>query len=178
MNSINISKEDYEFLKDLQHELKTQDNDGTAQPLYWGVMDYHDELTWEGDGQPRITTDDEPMTLDEAVEMVNEDIEDYPEEVQEVWKDVDKEDADDVAYFMREVLDWDFSEVYWVEQKGRIANGFGAFLTKRACQEYLKKYGYNHSPKAHTYAMCAFRNFELERLLNILKTMDFGNEGK
>ena len=168
---IEITKEDYEFLKDLQNELNTQDNDGTADPLYWGVMDYTYELAWDGCGEPRITTDDEPMTLEDAVERVNEDIEDYPEEIQEEWRNIDISDAEEVAYFMRETLKWDCCDVYWVESKGHIANNFGAFLTKRACKEYLKKYGYNHNPKAHTYAMCAYRNFELERLLKILKTM-------
>ena len=40
-----------------------------------------------------------------------------------------------------------------------------------ACKEYIEKCHYNHS-KPHTYAMTAYRNFELERLLNILKTME------
>ena len=35
MKQIKINEQDYEFLKDLQHELNTQDNDGTADPLYW-----------------------------------------------------------------------------------------------------------------------------------------------
>ena len=50
-------------------------------------------------------------------------------------------------------------------------NETGAFLTKRACQEYISCYGYNHS-RPHTYAMTAYRNYELARLLKILKTME------
>ena len=50
MAKIEISKEDYEFLKELQHELNTQPNDGSADPVYWGVMDYDYELTAEGHG--------------------------------------------------------------------------------------------------------------------------------
>lgn len=34
MKTIQISDEDYEFLKDLQHELNTQTNDGNADPVY------------------------------------------------------------------------------------------------------------------------------------------------
>lgn len=44
-----------------------------------------------------------------------------------------------------------------------------------AKKEYIKKYSYNHR-NPHTYAMTAYRNFELERLLNILKTIDLKDE--
>jgi hypothetical protein len=170
MRTIQISDEDFEFLGELQHELNTQTNDGNADPVYWGVMDYSYDLTTEGNGEPRITHDDGSYTLEEAVEAVNDNIGEYDEEIQEAWTEVDKEDADDVACFMRETLEWDFSDVYWVEEKGHISRHTGAFLTKRACKEYVERYGYNHC-RPHTYAMTAYRNFELERLLNILKTM-------
>ena len=42
-------------------------------------------------------------------------------------------------------------------------------------KEYVEKYTYNHS-QPRTYAMTAYRNFELERLLNILKTIDLKYE--
>lgn len=39
MATIFLSQVDYDFLKDLQHELNTQTNDGNADPVYWGVME-------------------------------------------------------------------------------------------------------------------------------------------
>lgn len=33
-------KEEIQFLKELQNELKTQDNDCQAAPRFWGIMDY------------------------------------------------------------------------------------------------------------------------------------------
>ncbi len=171
MRTIQISEEDYEFLKDLQHELNTQENDGNADPVYWGVREYNYELTVEGNGEPRITYDDGAYTLEEAVETVNENIGDYDEETQTAWDGIDKNDADDVAYFMKETLEWDYSDVYWVEEKARVTTDTGAFLTKRACKEYIERYGYNHC-RPHTYAMTAYRNFELGQLLKILKTME------
>jgi hypothetical protein len=59
-----------------------------------------------------------------------------------------------------------------VEKRSEISRQTGAFLTKRACKEYIDCYGYNHV-QPHTYAMTAYRNFELEHLLKILKTMEF-----
>lgn len=170
MAKIEISKEDYEFLKELQHELNTQPNDGSAEPVYWGVMDYDYELTAEGNGEPRIGIDGESYTLEGAIECVNDDISEYDKDIQEAWAKVNKEDADDVAFFMKEELEWN-CDVYWVEEKGRITRNTGAFITKRACKEYIERFGYNHN-KAHTYAMTAYRNFELERLLKILRTMN------
>jgi hypothetical protein len=36
---LEISRDDYEFLKGLQHELNTQTTDGNAQPVFWGVSE-------------------------------------------------------------------------------------------------------------------------------------------
>ena len=41
---INISQEDYEFLKNLQNELNVQGNDGNADPVYWGISEIYGEL--------------------------------------------------------------------------------------------------------------------------------------
>jgi hypothetical protein len=62
----------------------------------------------------------------------------------------------------------------WVDKKWELSDDTGAFITKRACQEYIDKYGYNHS-NPHTYAMTAFRNHEYEKLINTLKTIKFDN---
>ena len=68
---INISQEDYEFLKHLQHELNVQKNDGNAEPVYWGVSEIYEEFRGEsGDygGEPYIKYDDGKLSLKEAVE--------------------------------------------------------------------------------------------------------------
>jgi hypothetical protein len=168
--NVEISKEDLEFLKDLQNELNTQDNDGTADPLYWGVLEEKEEYVPEGCGEPRISYDDGSWTLEEAVESVNEVINEYDKDTQDEWKDIWKDDAEDVCNFMRETLKWDFCDVYYVEKVDRISNYSGAFLTKRACKQHIEKNHY-HYDNPRTYAMCAYRNYELERLLKILKTI-------
>ena len=114
---IEINKEDYEFLKDLQHELLTQENDGNADPVFWGVMEKKEVSVPDGCG-----------------------------------------DCSKIVYDVDELCRFT-----------------GAFITKRACKEYVEKYAYNHS-QPRTYAMTAYRNFELERLLNILKTIDLKDE--
>ena len=72
---------------------------------------------------------------------------------------------------MTGMLHWEgIYGVVYVENVKRVTPFTGAFITKRACKNYIEKYGYNHNDP-HTYAMTAYRNFELGRLLKILKTI-------
>lgn len=174
MRQIEVSQEDYDFLKELSHELNTQTNDGNADPVYWGVMEHKMEAAPEDCGDPFIYMGDgATMTTEEAVQYVDENIHDYEEETQEKWKDIDKNWMDEVVDFIHDEMGVNECRVVWQEEKSVISRDTGAFLTKRACKEYIEKCHYNHS-KPHTYAMTAYRNFELERLLKILrKGLDF-----
>ena len=172
--NIEISQEDYEFLKELQHELNTQDTDGQADPRFWGVMENRMEGVPDGCGDPYVYLGDGVTeNLEGAVEYVEEhlksEVYDYGEETEAIWVDLDKEYIDEVADFIHDHINNEARVVY-MEKKYHISRMTGAFLTKRACKEYIEKYGYNHS-NPQTYAMTAVRNFEYARLLNILKTM-------
>lgn len=167
-----IADEDYEFLKDLQHELNTQENDGQADPIYWSVMDYLPQPMPDGCGDAFIYMGDgDVMTTEEAVQYIEENLRDYREELQEKWKDVDKDWMNEVVGFIHDEMEISECHVVWMEEKEFISHETGAFLTKRACKQYIERFGYNHN-KPHTYAMTAYRNFEYERLLKILKTME------
>ena len=175
---IEISQEDYEFLKDLQNELNTQENDGNADPVFWGVEETVEECRG-GDGEyggdPYITFDDGKWSLEEAIGEVEDELKNNPEYSDEwlhkEWEEVDKSCAEDVCEFMTGMLHWEgIYGVVYVENVKRVTPFTGAFITKRACKNYIEKYGYNHNDP-HTYAMTAYRNFELGRLLKILKTI-------
>jgi len=173
MRTFQISDEDYEFLKDLQHELNTQENDGQADPIYWCVREYKMEPTPDECGEAFVYMGDGiTMTLEEAVSYVDENLSNYRDELQEKWKDVDQNWMNSVVEFIHDEMEIRECRVVWMEEKAIISPETGAFITKRACKDYIKRFGYNHS-KPHTYAMTAYRNFELERLLNVLKTMQF-----
>jgi hypothetical protein len=178
--NIEISQEDYEFLKDLQNELKTQENDGNADPVFWGVEETVEECRG-GDGEyggdPYITYDDGKWSLEEAIEEVEDELKNNPEYSDEwlhkEWEEVDKSCAEDVYEFMTGMLHWEgIYGVVYVEDVKRVTPFTGAFITKRACKEYIRKYGYNHNDP-HTYAMTAYRNFELQKLINILRNLKF-----
>ncbi|MBQ9532418.1 MAG: hypothetical protein IJR71_00425 [Prevotella sp.] len=174
MKQIEIPQEDYEFLKELQNELNTQPSDGNAQPVYWGVLEDYEALTFEGEGEARIPHDDGAYSLEELVGEINDDSEFFSLSLKSEWNAVDKNDLDEVMDFVNK--NWNERNIigkpYWVEIKDKICRDAGAFLTKRACKEYIEKFGYNHR-NPRTYAMTAYRNFELERLLNILRTIKF-----
>ena len=174
---IEISKEDFEFLKDLQHELNTQPNDGNADPVFWGVLESEEVGVPDGCGDPYITYDDGKWSLEEAVQAVEEYLaEENNEDFDDEWAEVDKRDIQSVFDFMQETLKWkNVYDVVEFRTVDKLCENTGAFLTKRACKQYIEKYKYNHC-NPRTYAMTAFRNFELERLLKILKTMELKEE--
>lgn len=174
MSKIEISQEDYDFLKELQHELNTQETDGQADPIYWSVMEKHEVLSRSTFISPRVPFDDGAYTYEELLELVKENIDDYDQEVRDEWQnDVDKEDIEEIAKFACERMGYDniyYNSIYYVEDKDRIATFSGAFLTKRACLNHIETNKY-HYTEPRPYANTAYRNYELERLLKILKTM-------
>lgn len=65
---------------------------------------------------------------------------------------------------------------FWVVAQGkknRIAHGT-MFLTIRECREHIKANDY-HYKKPHPYAMTAFRSPQVEKLIKILRTVDWGD---
>ena len=180
MAAIKLSQDDAQFLSDLQHELNTQGTDGNAQPVFWGVMEKKDHVVPDGFGDPLIHFDDGTWDLEEAIAVVEEHLKseygenDGGEEAEawkEAWKEVDKSNIRDVYDYMDNVLGFDDIDIFAHVEEDELCRYTGAFLTKREAKRYVETYAYNHN-QPRTYAMTAFRNFELERLLKILKTME------
>ena len=166
-----LPKEDAEFLAELRHELLTQPTDGNRDPRFWGVIE--EKIEWgyneecgEGWGVYDGEMCCEVGELDDLQALIEEltdqdgygyDPEDFeglddPEEV------VDRANELDGSYR--------FSLNYY--RKYHEVSEEHLFLTKKACREYIDRYGYNHN-KPHTYVMTAERCPEYEQLLKILK---------
>ena len=175
MKKIEISEEDYNFLKELQHELKTQDTDGNADPVFWGVMEKKRVFVPEGCGEPIINdaADCALLTLEDAIEMVEDAIEfDKREDWKEDWDEVDKTNIYDVLDFIQNTMGWEGFDMIYYDMVDYLSRDTGAFLTKKACKEYIENHDYNHN-EPRTYAMTAFRNKEYGRLIDIVKSIDF-----
>lgn len=170
-----MKKEDKEFLAELQNELKTQTTDGNAQPVFWGIVEEYHQIVPDGYGDAEMICDElERFTLSEFIDIVEETINTYDDDEHKnflsEWEDVDKSDAYAVVDFNNEVLGGN-AEVFQYATEDRLSMYTGAFLTKKACKNYIEKYGYNHF-KPRTFAMTAVRNHELERLLHILTNIN------
>ena len=172
MKTFTVTDEDYEFLKDLQNELNTQTTDGNAFPTFWMVEEKRDVVVPDDCGTPYIVYDDGKWSLEEAIEAVEESFADYEGDIRDKWEAVDKDDIGEIYDFMR--FELGFDNLYGIAEfrtEDVLSRYTGAFLTKRACKAYIERYGYNHWGP-HTYAMTAYRNQELARLLNILKNLE------
>ncbi|AXO94307.1 hypothetical protein MCCC1A01412_26995 [Bacillus anthracis] len=168
---------DIQFLKELQQELKTQDNDCQASPRYWALMDYKWVITAEGEHE-RTTIffidDCEASPLDEYVEdILNEETdEEYTDEQIEELKDAHEYGSEDEVFdWIKENVTNECYLVYEREESFIVPNTM--FLTKEEAKRHIELNHYHYTSKVHTYAMTAWRAPKVERLLNILETFDW-----
>lgn len=168
-----MTKEDLEFLKELQHELRTQDTDGQASPRFWGILEDRERSVPEGFGDKILIHDgEETYSLEEYVSHIRELLlEEDDAEKDEVWEDVDKDSIDNVLWFAQEYLDREDAKAYEVEKYESVSQMTGCFLTKRAAQKHIELNDY-HYTNPRTYAMTAWRNPEFERFMNIFENLD------
>ena len=166
-----MKKEDIEFLIELQHKLNTQESDGSADPLFWGVMEkkIFDAGPGCGDGF-QLFWDCESMYRNDQIEELKKWMWDTGEFVESELESIDdldtaKEVLEKAGYSPCEIREFKYVDM--------LSENTGAFLTKEACEHHIKINGHNLC-NPRTYAMTAVRNFEYERLLKILKTADFG----
>jgi len=180
-------KDDIQFLKDLQDELKTQDTDHQAAPRYWGIMNYRIVPGNEDYDDCHISYfyNDGDHTEFVSVENLKEFIADYfLDEIQEY---LDVEGIADLKWLLNEdgttLVDlWEFvtdnmnesghfNECPVTEESFIVTSAM--FLTKAEAKKHLELNHYHYSSKAHTYAMTAWRAPKVERLLGLLESFDW-----
>lgn len=174
-------EEDIQFLKDLQFELKTQDNDCQAEPRFWVVMDYRWVVTGDGwhDRVSIVTPSDcESFSIDEFIDSVlaGEDRfgDEYTQDQLETLKDLKEwRDDDDLLEWAKENYDDDCYLIYEREEPYIVQDTM--FLTKAEAKRHIEVNKHHYTEKAHTYAMTAWRAPKVERLLKILETFDWGS---
>lgn len=172
-------REDIQFLKDLQNELKTQENDGQAAPRFWSIMDYRIVPAHEDYGAERMMYyhNDGDHTEFENVADLKEFLWDYyfDDDANELGDILKQESISfyDLWEYVQDNLNEDgyFSEVPVKEESFLVPNTM--FLTKAEAKQHLKLNHYHYTSKAHTYAMTAWRAPKTERLIKILETFDW-----
>lgn len=200
-----ITKEEREFLACLQKELNTQDDFGQADPKFWVIKGsekiYHVQ---EADGFELYDEESCEMlasNIKEICEYINSHLleeinEDIPEKEQIVvtceesifgedtivvrWKDCYGDEEERVLDDLHDIQEWlegygyDYKFVsYKIVPK---IYGNTLFLTYADAEKHLKENDYHYSEDAHPYAMTAWRSPRMEKLIAILRKVDWTNE--
>lgn len=174
-------KEDIQFLKELQQELLTQETDYQAAPRFWVIMDYRNapanedydngyEVYIYNDGDYEEFHDFKD--LKQFLEMYFKDEIELDIELQNRLND----EHEDIGYlwdYIEETLNYEghFSKVYMKEESYIVPDTM--FITKEDAKKHLESNKHHYSPKAHTYAMTAWRSPSVNRLWKILETFEW-----
>ena len=195
-----MNKEDIEFLKNLQHEMITQDTVGQADPRFWVVQemkkDYGIEEGFE-DGWEINNENFETVAYyeEEFCKYINDTYEYELSDKNMVIKYddccdymliLDKEeyeetnDADNCimeSVGIKEFIDWikdnldvDYYIIYYKEEYKTVPDTM--FLTLKECREHIQRNHYHYN-NPRPYAMTAWRSPQVERLYKILQNTNW-----
>lgn len=190
-----LSNDDIKFLKELQKELNTEDNVGTASPRYWVIRQperiYHvdrdaaDYYMFVDDDYEELTLEELKNYLEDVYDdnLKNVDIKDgvltfeylneFSEEIERYTIDFNNlplESSYSVDKVL-ELLELQVDVVYYKEVDATVDNCM--FLTQIDAENHLRANDYHYHEKARTYCMCGWRNPRFERLIKILSKTDF-----
>lgn len=186
----NITKQDIDFLKNLQHIMNTQDTVCQADPRFWVVRgtikEYGIEEGYE-DGVELVNSEYE-ITISNMKELYDYLIEN--EIFNNLNVEYDKEEECITLYYKDgEEIGWydtlddfyndyynDISELNIVRYKN-VEHNFEDtfFLTNEECKRHIECNYYHYPKDAHSYAMTAWRSPQVEKLYEILQNVNFDN---
>ena len=205
MKTLNLSDEDYAFLKDCVNELKTQDNRCTRSPLYtihatqtvYGVdLDYAEDDTyiWDGDNMGDIQavftyltengydSDLVKMYNDcnpgEEIENFGEDDELTPEQTSFIrdWF-CESHNSYEVEEAMKELTGYTFSKVGISKEDQQVTDGGCFSFFEKDAFDHIAMNGHNiRGENIHTYADSLYRTPRMEQLLELLHKLELKEE--
>ncbi len=180
MKTIQVTDEVYDFLKECQQELNTQDNRSTADVMYCieevkripTSSDYSDEFEW-------IDRENDCCKLGDSDEKLFDSIKENYENLYYEIKKRFKEEGD-----KENIKEWFVNEISYSDDLGIFKN-FGiervytleenyikydaphSFFEKDAI-EHLEANKHHYSDKARTYGICNWRSYRMNKLREIL----------
>lgn len=161
-----LNKEDMDFLKGLAHQLKTQDRRGTNKPVIYQILDI--DVRWDysdSDGFDEIRIYDNDGNVLENLEEMRENIIKNLEMFEIEEQKVKDYCIDEIISLYKEA---GYSVSYGHYEKV-LKNGF---LTMKSAEEHLQANKHHYHEKAHIFVSYAWRNPELEKLLEIIEKLD------
>ena len=190
-----LSNDDIKFLRELQKEINTEDNGGTANPRYWVIRQperiYHVDRD-EADYYVFLDDDYQELTLEELknyLEDVYDDnlksvdikdgvltfeyLDEFSEEIEKYTIDFYNSSLESSYSVDKvlELLELEVNVVYYKEIDATVDNCM--FLTQIDAENHLRANDYHYHEEARTYCMCGWRSPRFERLINILSKTDF-----
>lgn len=180
-----ITKEEVEFLMNLQKDINTQDNASTADPLYWTILDtkkiYGEKLD-DPDGFIVYDTmnteevcdseDYDNFTKEIVTKILNDNDFHKDDFVKEQWALlINSFDTEDLAENLNDATGEDGRFIHL--QYKRVEEESNCFLSAEDAQNFLKSNDYHYSDDCHIYGHHAWRNPEMDKLLKILHEVDF-----
>jgi AAA+ ATPase superfamily predicted ATPase len=189
-----LTEDDVKFLKELAHELKTQDNRCTQKPIIFQIAqpylradihpDYQEPAKREiclgdYDFEGFISEEDIEKIKGELLEqceyrLFNKHSTRYIEDElkEEIVNEVNAiEDYEDIINF----LEWHDEIEYHTRGLVEDIKYEGVFLTNRAAQQHLEANHYHYDKEGKPYTYCingGWRNPELTKLLEIVEKFD------
>lgn len=174
-----ITKDEIQFLIELQKELNTQDCYGQAEPKYWVIKDYDkvygsdlnnpDGIAiFDSDGGSTIYEGSIPMfgiseTITEIMETLEKDEYELSDEDKE---NIESSYDSDSLISELEELGFSVCEYQIVPKESNF------FFTQKAAQDHLRMNDYHYTNEAHSYAHTVWRSKE-EKLWDILRKVDW-----
>lgn len=180
-----MNKEDIKFLKNLQHEMLTQDTYGQASPRFWVVTDsvrhYGVDSSYGYDGMEILDDDGEVVATDlkELYNFLlnnNEIIVEFLDEdhLKIVKKPYMLEyNVYDLYEFMDIADDFDYDSlniVYYTESYKIVENTM--FLTLEECKNHIDCNRHHYNDPC-PYAMTAWRSPQVSKLYTILENTNW-----
>ncbi len=186
-----ITKEEIDFLKQLQLNMNTQDHICQADPRYWVIRDYKkvygdnvnyycgQEIDVYKDGtvdtllsDSEITNDIEKM-LDVIINKLISNSYIDKDSITEEQKQVIIEYSYDLSSMIDEFNNTvDVLVELSVQEYGLVPFDTNVFFSHQEAKDYLASREYKFSGKAHTYALTT-ESSEIKKLFKILHEVDF-----
>ncbi|MBS4933725.1 MAG: hypothetical protein KH020_20975 [Clostridiales bacterium] len=180
-----ITEVEREFLRELQKELNTQDDCGQADPRFWVIKGTEKIWGVEYGDIALISEDIEIDDMEEIIKFIQEEIlPEINENLEEPFVLEDNgfddpliiqgdkyitHDLDGLAEWLSEKTGEDYCFRTYEEKSKVYENTM--FLTQKDAEEHLRANHYHYSKDAHTYAMTAWRDPRMEKLVDILQSV-------
>lgn len=177
-----------QFLDELQIDLlkDRQEEECTASPLYYGIMDNNPTVTAEGYDDFITFHNPESCesvdTLEEVIQIIKDEdnLDKFIEntaaiscyEPEELYDNKNNKILINDMYVWEEALE-DFGwHIIYMKDSYHIKENFIA-LTRKAAKEHLTNNSHHYTKDAHTYAMCSWRSPQFENLIALLHQIDW-----